>query len=93
MLYLVVNYKKSQKLINTTVTSHEFLDKFNSSLCLDDQAPSCSSNTTHKSSSTNRSSRKGQHEHVVPTLTADMLKRSQRDREAMVPAGTTRFVY
>nr|CAD2192947.1 unnamed protein product [Meloidogyne enterolobii] len=71
------------------VSSHEFLDKFNSSLCLDDQAPSCSSNTTHKSSSTNRSSRKGQHEHVVPTLTADMLKRSQRDREAMVPAGTT----
>uniref|UniRef100_A0A1I8AW15 RGS domain-containing protein n=1 Tax=Meloidogyne hapla TaxID=6305 RepID=A0A1I8AW15_MELHA len=76
------------------VSSHEFLDKFNSSLFLDDQAPSCSSDI-HKSSLANRSSRKGQQhkDHIVPTLTADMLKRSQRDREAMVPAGTTRFAH
>jgi hypothetical protein len=72
------------------VSSHEFLDKFNSSLCLDDQAPSCSS-STHRTLPTNRTSRKGQqqNEHIVPTLTADMLMRSQRDREAMVPVGTT----
>lgn len=70
------------------VSSHEFLDKFNSSLCLDDQAPSCSS-STHKTLPTNRTSRRGQQQNEHPTLTADMLMRSQRDREAMVPVGTT----
>lgn len=67
--------------------SHEFLDKFNAALS--SLGPGCSSNSQQQSTPARQSSRK-QHE-TRPTLTADTLLRSQKEREAMVPTGETRF--
>src|SRR4051812_6331662 len=80
------------------VSSHEFLDNFNSSLCLaDEHHPPviAASSSGQKTSATNRQSKRNnrggeeqqQQQQPSSSLTADMLLRSQKEREAMVPTG------